>query len=165
MNQLNSLIIEGNVTRAPDLREPTAGFKVCTIPLAVNRFYKNKAGEGVNEVSYFNVETYGKMAEICMTKCEKGRGMRVVGRLKQDRWVTPEGKKTSRVSIIAEHVEFKKLLLKPESNDDLGAIAEANQVALEEELQMERESALASDEKEERETSDPEATLEEETVF
>ena len=95
MNQLNSLIIEGNVTRVPELREPSKGFKVCTIPLAVNRFYKNRNGEGVNEVSYFNVETYDKMAEICMEKCEKGRGLRVVGRLKQDRWKTNDGKSSS----------------------------------------------------------------------
>ncbi len=144
MNQLNSLIIEGNVTRAPEFREPADGFKVCTIPLAVNRFYKNKNGEGVNEVSYFNVETYGKMAEICMSKCEKGRGLRVVGRLKQDRWVNSEGKKTSRISIIAEHVEFKKLLTKPDSPEDLNAIQEANQAALEEEIQMEKEEELSN---------------------
>ena len=77
------------------------------------------------------------MAEICMEKCEKGRGLRVVGRLKQDRWVTPEGKKTSRISIIAEHVEFKKLLTKPDSPEDLKAIAEANQASLDEEIEME----------------------------
>ncbi len=139
MNQLNSLIIEGNVTRVPELREPSAGFKVCTIPLAVNRFYRNKAGEGVNEVSYFNVETYGKMAEICMSRCEKGRGMRVVGRLKQDRWKNSDGKSSSRISIIAEHVEFKKKLTKPESQEDLDAIADANSAALEQEILMETE--------------------------
>ena len=40
MNQLNSLIIEGNVTRSPVFREPAEGFKVCTIPLAVTAFTK-----------------------------------------------------------------------------------------------------------------------------
>ncbi len=139
MNQLNSLIIEGNVTRAPELREPSAGFKVCTIPLAVNRFYKNKAGEGVNEVSYFNVETYGKMAEVCMERCEKGRGLRVVGRLKQDRWKTKDGKSSSKICIIAEHVEFKRKFSKPESAEDMEAIADANQAALEQEIMMETE--------------------------
>ena len=72
MNQLNSVIIEGNITRTPELREPKDGFKVCTIPIAVNRFYRNSKGDGMNEVSYFNVETYGKMAEVCMEKCNKG---------------------------------------------------------------------------------------------
>lgn len=126
MNQLNSLIIEGNVVRPPELREPKAGFKVCTVQLAVNRFYRNARGEGVNEVSYFNVETYGKMAEVCGQKCSKGRGLRIVGRLKQERWLKADGHTTSRVIIIAEHIEFKKLAAKPTSPDEMQAMADAN---------------------------------------
>jgi single-strand DNA-binding protein len=38
---------------------------------------------------------------------KKGRGVRVVGRLKQDRWTSPKGQPRSKVSIVAEHVEFK----------------------------------------------------------
>ena len=96
MNQLNSLIIEGNVVRTPELKEPKDGFKVCTIPLAVNRFYRNAKGDGVNEVSFFDVETFGKMAEICYKKCGKGRGLRVVGRLRQARWVKSDGHNTRK---------------------------------------------------------------------
>ena len=48
MNQLNSLIIEGNVVRQAELSEPTAGFKVCKFPVAVDRWYKNRNGEGVS---------------------------------------------------------------------------------------------------------------------
>lgn len=137
MNQLNSLIIEGNVVRNPDYREPSKGFKVCTVPLAVNRFYKNKNGEGINEVSYFNVETFGKMAEICANECEKGRGMRIVGRLKQDRWKNADGKTSSKISIIAEHIEFKRKFTRNESQENLAAIAEANKASVEEEILLE----------------------------
>ncbi|MBQ1949546.1 MAG: single-stranded DNA-binding protein [Treponema sp.] len=144
MNQLNSLIIEGNVTHQPELKETPNGYKVCVVPVAVNRFYKNSKGEGVNEVSYFNVESFGKMAESCAKNCEKGRGVRVVGRLKQSRWQTEEGKQTSRVSIIAEHMEFKKRLVQEDSSEaggkeDLRAIKAANQASVEQELQLERE--------------------------
>lgn len=156
MNQLNSLIIEGNVTREPELKETANGFKVCNVPIAVNRFYKNSDGEGINEVSYFNIETFGKMAEACNEKCSKGRGIRVVGRLKQSRWTNTEGKKTSRVSIIAEHVEFKKRIAaeteESEKNDNtetlteesLEAMKEANIAAASEEIMEEiPEEALA----------------------
>lgn len=144
MNQLNSLIIEGNVTHQPELKETPNGYKVCVVPVAVNRFYKNSKGEGVNEVSYFNVESFGKMAESCAKNCEKGRGVRVVGRLKQSRWQTEEGKQTSRVSIIAEHMEIKKRLVQEDSSEaggkeDLRAIKAANQASVEQELQLERE--------------------------
>lgn len=107
MNQLNSLIIEGNVVRQPELEEPATGFKVCRFSVAVNRWYKGKNGNGEEEVSYFDVETYGKMAELCAKQLEKGRGVRVVGRLKQNRWEDENKKLKSKVFVIAEHVEFK----------------------------------------------------------
>ncbi len=145
MNQLNSLIIEGNVTREPEFKETANGHKICNIPVAVNRFYKNTDGEGVNEVSFFNIETFGKMAESCQKNCEKGRGIRVVGRLKQSRWTNSEGKTASRISIIAEHVEFKKRLTSEttensseaanSSAEKLEAMKEANQAAVSEEIQ------------------------------
>ena len=145
MNQLNSLIIEGNVTRDPEYKETANGHKICNIPVAVNRFYKNADGEGVNEVSFFNIETFGKMAESCQKNCEKGRGIRVVGRLKQSRWTNSEGKTASRISIIAEHVEFKKRpTTEPAgisseatgiSEESLEAMKEANQAAATEEIQ------------------------------
>ena len=137
MNQLNSLIIEGNVVRAPELKEPKDGFKVCTIPLAVNRFYRNAKGDGVNEVSFFDVETFGKMAEICYKKCGKGRGLRVVGRLRQARWVKSDGHNTSKISIIAEHIEFKKKVVKQESSEDMQGIADATRAAAEQDVNIE----------------------------
>ena len=137
MNQLNSLIIEGNVVRTPELKEPKDGFKVCTIPLAVNRFYRNAKGDGVNEVSFFDVETFGKMAEICYKKCGKGRGLRVVGRLRQARWVKSDGHNTSKISIIAEHIEFKKKVVKQESSEDMQGIADATRAAAEQDVNIE----------------------------
>jgi len=130
MNQLNSLILEGNITREPEFKETPHGCKVCKIPLAVNRYYKNNEGTGVEEVSYFNVEAFGKIAEYCQANSEKGRGMRVVGRLKQERWKTTDGKNTSSISIIAEHIEFKPLLEKKiNGRNELSDVAEATAAA------------------------------------
>ncbi len=106
MNQLNSIILEGNVVKKAELSEPTSGFIVCKFPLAVNRKTKTPAGEFREEVSYFDVETYGQMAEKCSKYCDKGKGVRVVGRLKQSRWEENNVKK-SRVYVVAEHVEYK----------------------------------------------------------
>jgi len=106
MNNLNSIIIEGNLTRDPLLRSTPKGTSVCTLSLASNRFYKQDSGFE-KEVSFFDVETWAKLAEACYNKGKKGRGIRVVGRLKQDRWNGTDGKQHSKVSIIAEHVEFR----------------------------------------------------------
>jgi len=48
-----------------------------------------------------------RLAEVCGEYLKKGRGVRAVGCLKQDRWTDPDGKPHSRVEIVAEHVEFK----------------------------------------------------------
>jgi len=112
MNQLNSIILEGNLVKDAELLEPVNGFKVCKFSIGVNRFYKNKKDEGVNEVSYFEIETYGKSAEYCDSKAKKGRGVRVVGRLKQETWTDEDKKFHSKVYVIAEHVEFKPVFAK-----------------------------------------------------
>jgi single-strand DNA-binding protein len=59
------------------------------------------------EVSFFDIEVWSKLADTCAENLRKGRGVRVVGRLKQDRWSDAEGKSHSRIKIIGEHVEFK----------------------------------------------------------
>ncbi len=107
MNQLNSLILEGNLVRDAVLSEPAPGFKKCTFSVGVNRFYKNRKNEDVSEASFFDVEAYGKIAEYCGLKATKGRGVRVVGRLKQDTWKDNNGKTASRIYVVAEHIEYK----------------------------------------------------------
>jgi len=74
--------------------------------LASNRYYKLESGFE-KEVSFFEVETWARLAEVCYAKGKKGRGVRVVGRLKQDRWNDPDGKLRSKICIVAEHVEFR----------------------------------------------------------
>ncbi len=116
MNNMNNLIIEGNVTEKPKLETSCDGTKFCSVNIAVFRTYKNSAGDFENEVSYFDIITYGKMAEICSNDCEKGRGIRVVGRLRQEKWTDDGGRKHSKVAIAAEHIDFKPLVKKPEED-------------------------------------------------
>ncbi len=107
MNQLNSLILEGNLVKDAVLTEPAPGFKKCNFTMGVNRFYKNRKNEDVNEASFFDVEAYNQLAESCSKNATKGRGIRVVGRLKQDTWKDNNGKTASRIYVIAEHIEYK----------------------------------------------------------
>ena len=122
MNNLNSLIIEGNLVRDPVLAEPVPGFKKCLFTIGVNRFYKNRNNQDVNEASFFDVEAYGNMAEYCGEKAKKGRGVRVVGRLKQDTWKDSNGKSASKVYVVAEHIEYKPVK-KTEAADETTAQA------------------------------------------
>ena len=124
MNNLNSVLIEGNMVRDPLFRSTPKGHQVCNFSIATNRFYRQDSNLE-KEVAFFDVEVWGKLAEICNTQGRKGRGVRVVGRLKQDRWTGNDGKNHSRVAIIAEHVEYRPDFKKnSEAASDAEALAE-----------------------------------------
>src|SRR5512136_2997725 len=106
MNNLNSILLEGNLVRDPEISYTPKGTPVCNFSIACNRYYK-QGEELQEEVSYFDVTVWNRLAEVCKEYLAKGRGVRVVGRLKQDRWEDPQGKTRSKVHIVAEHVEFK----------------------------------------------------------
>jgi len=117
MNNLNSILIEGNLVRDPLLRTTPNGIPVCTFCIASNRWYRGNAGIE-KEVSFFDVETWAKLAETCNNLGKKGRGVRVVGRLRQDRWTGVDGKNQSRIVIVAEHVEFRPEFKRQEDMPD-----------------------------------------------
>ncbi|AFG38582.1 single-stranded DNA-binding protein [Spirochaeta africana] len=116
MNSLNSILLEGNLTRDPVLKETPKGSPVCEFSVASNRFYRMD-DELQKEVSFFDVETWNKVAERCGGELAKGRGVRVIGRLKQNRWVATDGSNRSRVLIVADHVEFKPQFSRPQDED------------------------------------------------
>jgi single-strand DNA-binding protein len=122
MNNLNSIILEGNLTKDPVMDKTPKGTAVCHFTVASNRYYKTE-GERQEEVGFFEVEVWSRLAETCSEYLTKGRGVRVVGRLKQDRWTNPEGEPRSRINIVGEHVEFRP---KPKvgSSDEVEATGE-----------------------------------------
>ncbi len=158
MNALNQIILEGNVTREVELKDFNNGSKVCTVPIAVNRRYKTQEGTYSDEVSFFEVDAFGNLAEVCSKWCPKGRGVRVVGRLKQNRWTDSEGKSHSKVKVIAEHIEFKPVYKKNDAEDTSNegpASASAGDIAPGKKQKLEmlaQAAAAAQDEQENGET-------------
>jgi single-strand DNA-binding protein len=102
MNMLNSLIIEGVVSGEPHLVETS---DVLNFTVETTRYYKNRAGEGVEEKSSFKVVAFGRMCDIPV---KEGSGVRVVGRLKENKWTDGDGVSHSEVQIVAEHIEIRK---------------------------------------------------------
>ena len=101
---LNNVNIMGNLTRDPEMRYTQSGKGVCNLSVANNRVYVAN-GEKKTEVSYFDVEVWGAVAENCVKYLKKGRGVIVEGRLKQDRW-EKDGKTQSKVKISANNIHF-----------------------------------------------------------
>jgi single-strand DNA-binding protein len=123
----------------PLLRTTVKGTSICTFSLASNRYFKQDTGFE-QEVSFFEVETWSKLAERCYNLGRKGRGVRVVGRLKQDRWAGQDGKSHSRIMIVAEHVEFK-----PEFNKEAEPGETSSREASSQEAGFQESYALAEE--------------------
>jgi single-strand DNA-binding protein len=134
MNNLNSIIIEGNMVRNPLFRTTPKGTPLCTFSIASNRFYKQDSGLE-SEVSFFDVESWAKLAESCNELGHKGRGVKVVGRLKQDRWNGADGKLRSRVAIVAEHVEFRPEFKRGVSTENDSSGASAPETTVDEDIE------------------------------
>ncbi len=109
MNNLNSVLIEGILTQNPEMSNTSKGQPICQFSLSCNRFYKQD-DEYQKEESIFDITVLNKMAEVCNENLKKDRGVRVVGRLKEDRITDDNGGSKSKVYIIAEHVEFKPVI-------------------------------------------------------
>lgn len=126
LSNLNSIILEGNLARDPMLKNTANGHTVCTFAVASNRYYKTN-DQNEREVSFFDVETWSRLAQTCGEILKKGRGVRIVGRLKQDRWEDTNGKAMSKIKIVAEHVEFKPPIIKEDGAQPEKAEAEESQ--------------------------------------
>jgi single-strand DNA-binding protein len=105
--------------------------------LASNRYFKQDE-ETQKEVAFFEVTSWARLAEVCGESLLEGRGVRVVGRRKQDRWTSPEGQARSKVSIVAEHVEFKPQMKGKDGEE------KAEESAAEEQVQEESEMKEAA---------------------
>ena len=101
MNDLNSVILEGVVIGEPHLVETSD----VNFTIETTHYYKNGAGEDVEEKSQFKVVAFGSM---CKKPLKDGVGVRIVGRLRQNIWTDSDGMKRKEVQIVAEHIEIKK---------------------------------------------------------
>lgn len=103
MNNYASATVEGFVTQSPIMRETRTGKKVCSFSLAVNH-YAGKDQEP--RVSYIEVETWEKIAEVCGSYVDKGKRLMVIGALRQDRWEGKDGSHQSRIKLVGNEVRF-----------------------------------------------------------
>ena len=104
---INRVIITGNLTRDPELRNLPSGTAVCSLRVAVNTRRKDgSTGEWVDKPNYFDVTVWGAQGENCAQYLQKGRPVAVDGRLEWREWEDKQGNKRQSVDIIADSVQF-----------------------------------------------------------
>lgn len=109
MANLNKVLLIGNLTRDPELRYIPSGTAVATFTVAVNRVYKNPAGEKKEQVSFIRVVVWGRRAEVCGEYLSKGSPVFVEGRLQSRDWETQDGQKRSTVEVVADNIQFLRM--------------------------------------------------------
>ncbi len=107
MANFNKVILIGNLTRDPELRYTPKGMAIAKIGLAVNRNWTSETGEKKEEVTFVDVDAFGKQAEVIGQYLKKGRPIMVEGRLKLDQWDDKQtGQKRSKLGVILESLSF-----------------------------------------------------------
>jgi single-strand DNA-binding protein len=107
MANFNKVILAGNLTRDPELRYTPKGMAIAKITLAVNRSWRNEAGENKEEVTFVDVDSFGRQAETIGQYLKKGSPLLLEGRLRLDQWDDKQtGQKRSRLGVVMESFQF-----------------------------------------------------------
>ena len=107
MASFNKVILMGNLTRDPELRYTPSGTAIAKMGLAVNRVWRDAEGQQKEEVSFVDVDAFGKQAETIGQYMQKGRPILVEGRLKLDQWEDKNtGQNRSRLGVVLERFTF-----------------------------------------------------------
>jgi single-strand DNA-binding protein len=102
MRSVNKVILIGNVTRDPELRQTPNGQSVVTFGLATNREWVTRGGQKNNLAEFHDVVAWANLAEICHQYLKKGKLVYIEGYLKTRSWDTPEGVKKFKTEIVVQ---------------------------------------------------------------
>jgi single-strand DNA-binding protein len=107
MANVNRVVVSGNLTRDPELRQLAGGNSVCKLRIAVNTRKKDKDSNQWSDVpNYFDVTVWGAQGENVAKYCQKGSGLLIDGRLEWREWQAQDGQQRQSVEIIAENTQF-----------------------------------------------------------
>jgi len=107
MASFNRVVLMGNLTRDPEVRQTPSGAQVAELRLAVSETYRDRQTNQQKEVTcYVDVVVWNKLAELCQQYLSKGRPVLVEGRLTYDEWKTPQGESRNKLRVRADTVKF-----------------------------------------------------------
>jgi single-strand DNA-binding protein len=98
---LNKILIIGNLGSDPNIRHLPSGKLATSFSVATNRRYKIE-GQLKQEVEWFSVVAFGRLAEICSEFLRKGKPVFIEGRMRTRNWTDTNGAVHYRTEVIAE---------------------------------------------------------------
>ena len=103
MASFNKVILIGNMTSDPELKQTTSGISVCSFSIAINRKF---AKEGEQTCDFITVQTWRQTAEFVSKYFKKGKPILVCGQLQQRTWTDNQGNKRYATEVVADEVSF-----------------------------------------------------------
>jgi single-strand DNA-binding protein len=103
---INRVVLTGNLTRDPELRNTPSGTSVCSLRLAVNTRRKDAQGQWIDKPNYFDITVWGAQGENCAQYLAKGRPVAVDGRLEWREFTDKEGNNRQAIDVVADSVQF-----------------------------------------------------------
>ena len=104
---LNKVMIIGNLGSDPEMRYTANGAAVTTFSVATNRRYKTGDGEQREEVVWFRVSAWNRLAEVTNEYLHKGSQVYVEGRIAEPRvYTTQSGEARASLDVNAQTVQF-----------------------------------------------------------
>ena len=104
---INKVMITGNLTRDPELRQTPAGTQVLNFGVAVNDRRKNQqTGEWEDYPNFVDCVVFGNRAEPLSRFLGKGSKVAVEGRLRYSAWEDKEGKRRSKLEVVVDDVDM-----------------------------------------------------------
>ena len=101
---LNRIVLIGRLTRDPSLRYTNSGLAVCSMNLAVDRKFKNAAGE--KETDFIDIVAWRQLGENCANYLSKGKLAAVEGSMKIRSYEDKDGNKRRVAEVLADSVQF-----------------------------------------------------------
>jgi len=107
MANLNKVQLIGNLTRDVEVRTTPKGTALAQFGMAINRTFKKEDGTQAEEVTFVDIEAWGKQAEILAKYLVKGSQLYLEGRLKLDQWEDKTTQqKRSKMKVVLENFQF-----------------------------------------------------------
>lgn len=106
MSSFNRVILMGNLTRDPEMRQTQSGTSICRFSIAVNRSSSSQDGSQRDETCFVDIDSFGRTAENISKYFSKGKPILVEGRLRQDSWEDKQGQKRTKLVVVLERFEF-----------------------------------------------------------
>src|SRR5690606_2888295 len=124
MRSVNKVILIGNLTRDPEMRQTPNSQQVCTFGIATNRQWVSKDGSKHTSAEFHELVAWARLADICGKYLRKGKLIYVEGYLKTRAWDTPEGIRRHKTEVIVQ--DMIMLEKRPNGSDDLDDVAVAS---------------------------------------